>query len=70
MDELTFGRMVHFVDEMGQHQAAIVTHIEPTSPDNAVNLYVFPPHGSSRPVQNIVYDPQLKPYTWHWIERT
>lgn len=75
MEGLTEGRNVHFVNEVGQHHAAIVAKILNRA-TGMVNLAVFDDNGVAYNKTSVRYeeaDPQahvaLPPNTWHWIER-
>lgn len=62
------GRVVHYVSSLGQHWAAIITHVWS---DSCVNLAVFDSNGVASNATSVCYDGDALPpaYTWHWPER-
>lgn len=81
MDGLIEGRVVHFVladgPRAGEHRAADVVRVE-DAVEGRVNLHVKldgildSDSGVApviRHVRNVPYDAQMRPGTWHWIER-
>lgn len=70
MEGLTTGRIVHYTDESGECQAAVVSKVWNKS-TGLVNLHVFPESSASRPVTSREFDSDgtHKLYTWHWTEK-
>jgi hypothetical protein len=75
MEGLTVGRMVHYVAygtpggefPQGIHRAAIVTLVE-SNKSGIVSVCVLNPAGVFfNP--HCPYSEELKPGTWHWIEK-
>lgn len=70
MDGLTVGRMVHFVNEMGTHKAAIVSFVLDHE-SGIVDLHVMQ-QDTTQPiilVRGIEHSDDARPLSWHWIER-
>jgi hypothetical protein len=63
------GRMVHFVDDAGQHNAATIVHVH--SAEGLVNLFVPPrsASGASYVVEKKPFSSRKHIGTWHWPER-
>lgn len=82
MEGLQRGRMVHYVDELHQHYAAVVVNAD-TGIDGDVHLTVYyddfdqsvPPFsGNGQPAKvlrftYVPYSETPRANTWHWIER-
>lgn len=65
----TIGRIVHFVDAFGYHQAAIVIDV---LEGDRVRLAVFHSTGRYEPVTDPVPHDEVPPHagrSWHWPER-
>lgn len=75
MDGLAIGRIVHYVRDDGEHQAAIVTGINYGGiPEGHVFLTVFGTvldtfDGQPQAYAFVPYDPEGAPLTWHWPEQ-
>jgi len=79
MDELTEGRIVHFVLESGECRPAIVVKVwRVTGPGNiqdppengCCNLQVFCDSDAlGQWMTSVVYSEEPTPGTWHWIEK-
>jgi hypothetical protein len=69
LEGLTEGRIVHWVDEDGLHNAAIV--IDVVHPDRGMaGLTVFRRSGEITVRDEDLFDETTKlPGTWHWPER-
>ena len=63
------GRMVHYVDDAGVHNAATIVHVH--SSDGTVNLFVPPrtAEGTSRVEEKKSFSSRKHVGTWHWPER-
>ena len=66
MNGLTNGRMVHYVDEDGTHEAAVIIRVVDEK-EGVVSLFVF--IFTDNVVYDVKYNETGKPLTWHWIER-
>lgn len=74
MDGLTVGRMVHYVAygtpggeyQAGAHRAAIVAEVKDKDKGICVLMVINPTgvHWNTAP-----YSEEIKPGTWHWIEK-
>lgn len=62
----SIGRIVHFVNGSGEHNAAIVVDVYD---GGVVHLNVFRRFGGSGFVTCVIYSSEMKPCTWHWPER-
>jgi hypothetical protein len=67
----TVGRIVHFVEPVGdfqEHKAAIITRVHN---DTCVNLTVFKCNGALEGKSSVCFDGNPTPalYTFHWPER-
>ena len=64
----SIGRIVHYVDEHGRHNAAIITEV--VSPEY-VHLQSFDNKASGSWLhKNVLFDDTgIKSYSWHWPER-
>lgn len=62
----TVGRIVHYVNENGEHCAAIVAKVWS---DTCVNLTLFTPNGGTESRTSASYDELPRSYSWHWPER-
>jgi hypothetical protein len=64
----TVGRVVHFVNGFGEHEAAIVTYVLDGS-QQMVNLCAFTKDGAPEPHTSASYDGTgAMHYSWHWPE--
>ena len=72
MDGLIEGRIVHYVNQLGIHMAAVVTYVH--SPAiGRVNLFAFLAGRSTADEGclklSVNYDELMAKGTWHWIEK-
>lgn len=70
VEGLAVGRIVHFVDNVGDHRASIITGIVDPGV-GGVDLYVFPmtDNRGGFVIPNVWFDPREKAGSWHWPER-
>ena len=82
MPDLTEGRIVHYVPEVGGHRAAIIVRNWHTS-GGSCNLQVFLDGSNDKYCgpnveecdrgiawrSSVLFDAELKPGTWHWPEK-
>lgn len=57
---------VHWVNGMGEHEAAIVTYVHGAT--GSLNLGVFTRRGVYEHVQSAPHDEAGSVFTWHWPE--
>lgn len=63
----SIGRVVHFTDDNGRHNAATVAHV---NEDGSVNLGYLDINGHPYSASSIPFDESGEtPRTWHWPER-
>ncbi|MDR3599379.1 MAG: hypothetical protein P4L49_02670 [Desulfosporosinus sp.] len=67
MTGLIEGKAVHYVNENGQHMAAIVVRVN-NQDSGFVNLQVFEDLNGINYVGGVGYSADHSPGTWHWLE--
>jgi hypothetical protein len=67
MDKVTVGRIVHYVDDQGEHLPAIVVKVWDES-SGCCNLQVFHADKQGSSILSSVTMGDAS-YTWHWPER-
>lgn len=71
MKGLIEGRIVHYVNQMGVHMAAIVTKV--WNDQGCCNLFVFlagiATADEGCPKTSINFDETMAKGTWHWVEQ-